>query len=638
MPDCTIRPPGRANPAERERDMNDIFVSPDGSDTWTGRRDKPRASRSDGPVASPAEAVRRARGLAGPPRRIVLRGGDYALTEPIDVGPDDEGLTIEAAPGEHVTLYGGRRITEWRPDGEKFWAAELPEVAAGKWDFSLLTVNGRLARRARLPEKGFFEHCSEFKVRWMSTTGGGWQRKPTQAELTAMVYRKEDLGPWLDVRNAELTIYHMWDESMVGLSAMDPNTRTLTFSTPAGHPPGAFNVHKYEVWNVREGMTEPGRWYLDRSAGKVVYWPRESEDMTRASVYAPAIESILRIRGEKDRPACGITIRGLTLTVTNTPLVAGGFGAGRFPGAVDLQHAADCVLEGLTVTHVAGQAIKGEHCRAIRIENCHLHQIGACGITFSGTESTVRNCHVHDTGLIYPSAIAVRFTGQNHAVVHNEVHDTSYSAVNSSGADSRFEHNHIYRAMKNLHDGAAIYITFCKRIALRGNFVHDIVDTGGYGASAYYLDEQAEHCLVENNVSYNVVRPSHNHMARNNTIRNNVFVSDGELVITFMKSADYRFERNVCVAGGALRIAGPEAIASMGNNVLFSGEGEYFAGVHTGAEFREPAPLTVRDGTVQADPKLTGAAEGDVRFAAGSPATKLGIEPVDVHDAGPLER
>ena len=81
--------------------------------------------------------------------------------------------------------------------------------------------------------------------------------------------------------------------------------------------------------------------------------------------------------------------------------------------------------------------------------------------------------------------------------------------------------------MQVLRDGAGIYITFCKCVTLRGNYIHDIVDTGGYGASAYYLGEQAEDCLVEGNLS---VRGSTvtQHMAAGNTLRGNVFVCEGD--------------------------------------------------------------------------------------------------------------
>ena len=191
----------------------------------------------------------------------------------------------------------------WEQDGDGLYAASLPGVKEGTWDFRALIVNGRYCPRARLPEKGFFEHPSVFDVPWMSTTGGGWKRKPTDAELTTMKYKPADLGPWLDIRNAEITVYHMWDESLVGISANDPNSHTLTFSTPSGHPPGAFGVKNYVVWNVREGMTQPGQWYLDRTRGKVVYWPLPGEDMGKARMIAPTVESIITLRARGKTPS-----------------------------------------------------------------------------------------------------------------------------------------------------------------------------------------------------------------------------------------------------------------------------------------------------------------------------------------------
>ena len=68
--------------------------------------------------------------------------------------------------------------------------------------------------------------------------------------------------------------------------------------------------------------------------------------------------------------------------------------------------------------------------------------------------------------------------------------------------------------MKTLYDGAAIYMFGAKDCVMRGNFVRDIIDTDGYGASAYYLDENSEGCVVENNLSLRVARPSHNHLAK----------------------------------------------------------------------------------------------------------------------------
>jgi len=470
----------------------------------------------------------------------------------------------------------------------------------------------------------------------MSTTGGGWKRKPTQDELTTMKYRPEDLGPWLDVHNAEVTVYHMWDESVVGVARNDLHDHVLTFSTPCGHPPGAFGVKKYVVWNVREGMKEPGQWYLDRTAGKVVCWPLPGEQMNSARVIAPTVESILRIRGQANRPVRDVTVRGLVLSVANTPLAEGGFGAGNFPGAVEVANAENCKLVGLEIKNVAGQGLRAWNLKSCAIEDCHVYDTGACGLKFSG-ECLVRNNHVHHVGRIYPSGIAVwgdGHNGQTCRIEHNTVHDTSYTAIACGGDDHRIEHNRIYRAMLVLHDGAGIYITFCKRIMLRGNYIHDIIDTGGYGASAYYLDEQAEDCLVEGNLSVRVARPSQTHMARKNTLRGNVFVCEGDATLTFPRSSDYSLERNVVVAQGTIRITRPEAITRATNNVLFSRKGRVEGIKLDDYRQAETRPIPTGDGWLLLEPKLTEYETGRVLFAPAGPARKLGLPAIDVRSAG----
>ncbi len=614
-----------------------LFVSPQGNDAWSGHVAAPAADGADGPLASLHKAVESLRQqAAGQPRRIVLQPGEYYLERPVELGPADAGLTIETAKDAEVVLYGGRQVSGWRRDGEHLWAADLPEVKAGKWDFRMLAVADRLCPRARLPKEGSFSHVSSFNVPWMSTTGGGWQRKPTAEELTTMKYRPEDLGPWLDVKNAEITVYHMWDESVVGIARNDTEQHVLTFSNPGGHPPGAFGVKKYVVWNVREGLTEPGQWYLDRTAGKVVYWPLPGEDMANVAVVAPAIESILRIRGQAGKPVRDVTVRGLTLAVANTPLVAGGFGAGNFPGAVELTHAENCRLADLEIKNVAGQGVRAGNLKSCVIEGCHVHDTGACGLKFGG-ECLVRNNHVHHVGRIYPSAIAVWGEGRDGhpcTIERNTIHDTPYTAIACGGEDHRIEHNRISRAMQVLHDGAGIYITFCKRVVVRGNFLHDIDDTGGYGASAYYLDEQAEDCLVEGNLSLRVARPSHNHMARKNTLRGNVFVCDGDATLTFPRSSDYRLEKNVVVAGGTIRITRPEAISAAVGNIAFSKSGKV-EGVKLEAYRQAGAqPIESGAGWLLSDPKLIEYESGKVRFAPDSPTGELKIEAIDVSKAG----
>ncbi len=616
--------------------MMSIHVSPEGNDSWDGSETHP--------FATLVRARDAARAVTGP-RCIVVHGGEYYEVA-LELEPEDSGLTIEAAPGESPVLYGGRRITGWASDDEHCVVAALPGVQEGAWDFRLLLVNGRLCPRARLPREERFTHESVFNVRWMSTTAGGWERKPTPIELNTMRYAGDDLGRWLDVNNAELTIYHQWDESMVGLKALDEATRTVTFSTPAGHPPGAFaewnpEAKTYMVWNVREGMTEPGQWYLDRTAGKVVYWPLPGEEMATAQVIAPTTEQIIHLHGGEGRPVTGITLRGLQLAATTTPLKAGGFGAGYFNGAVTVSYAEDCTLRDLLITRVGGQGVKIGKSRRVRIEGCEIAQTGACAITGNCAEVVFLNNHLHHIGLTYPSAITVNGAWDHGIISHNEMHDCPYCAIHSSGNGTRIEANLFYAVMQVLQDGAAVYVGFCKDVVICRNVARDVPGTLPNGAPrqahAYYLDEQSDGCVVEDNLAVGQRWPLHNHMAHRCVIRHNVCIMPaGQSQLTFMKCTDFIMEGNIFVTDGDVVVrASPEALSATPNNI-FSAQGQvrYESLVHDGYTGDGPVVFVPHDGTRLADPLFVDAARGDYRFAPASPARAMGLAPIDVSTAG----
>ena len=96
-----------------------------------------------------------------------------------------------------------------------------------------------------------------------------------------MKYRPEDLGPWLDAKNAEVTVYHMWDESVVGIARNDTEQHVLTFSNPGGHPPG---THEYELSArlLKHALeTAPGLPRL-RVEVHINGWPREEHTLDDA--------------------------------------------------------------------------------------------------------------------------------------------------------------------------------------------------------------------------------------------------------------------------------------------------------------------------------------------------------------------
>ena len=540
-----------------------LTVAPGGMDSNPGTPQRPLAT---------LEAARDvARKSPGGPHRIVLLPGEYIVGQPLELDARDGGLTIEAAQAGTVTLGGGAIVTGWKRDGDKFWSAELPGVKDGAWDFRSLVVAGRMAERARMPESGSFQHKSEWKgARYLS---GSWDPKPSAEQLTTVLYDPRDIPATLDARNAEIRVYHMWNESLYGVARIDLQRHAFRLSSPTIHPPGAFGVAKYVVFNTREGMTRPGQWYLDRSAGRLVYWPLPGEDMSRLRVIAPRLRKVFHVAGTARQPVTNVTLRGLRFQATTTLPGARGFGATGFDGAVDVEYSREFTAERLEVSNVGGEGIalhrRNERCRIV---DCQVHHTGACGveveIAVHGGE-IARN-HIHHVGLCYPSAISLSAAGTGLLIRRNEIHDGPYSGIVANpGDDYRVEENLIYRVMQEMHDGAAVYGHFTRSV-LRGNMVRDIVEQGkGYGAEAYYLDEQSRDSLVERNTAIGVEMPVLNHIARDITIRGNVFVSDGNMSLAFLRPAGCTFEQNVLFARGTIKFLTPNAITRWKDNLLF---------------------------------------------------------------------
>ncbi len=534
-----------------------IFISPSGNDGASGGESSPMRTIEAAMVA-----------LKGVPQaKIEVLAGDYILPNMVSIGKDYAGLTIEGRSGANPTFYGGIEVKGWIEDG-KLLSASIPDPVAVN-GARMLMVEGQLRPRSRMPAAGEFKHESVFDVPWMSTTGGGWKRKPTDVELTTMKAKPSDIGPWLEPASAEVTVYHMWDESCVGVASVDLSSGGIRFSSPCGHPPGAFAVQKYVVWNTKQGLTKPGQWFLDRKAKRIYYWPLPGENPKNLKAYLPTLNVLF---GLVD--AQGVTLKNLNFKVANVSLKAGGFGAGAYDGAITAATSSHLRLENISVQSVAGTGIKLWNCPDASVENCRASDTGAGGIRVEGDRSVVEDCFVSHVGIQYPSAIGLWVGGRDAICSHNEVTDTSYSAILGAGEGHLISDNYIARAMLTMHDGGGIYFGFSGHVTVRNNLVEDIIDTGLYGASAYYLDEQAHDCVVEGNVSIGITRPSQNHMARHNTIQGNLFLNSSDMRMDFARCTDYTIRNNVLDSPGSLNLRlSPDGASSIAANVFGGSKG-----------------------------------------------------------------
>jgi len=291
-----------------EFSKSDFFVSPEGRDAWSGRLPEPNADGTDGPLATlvgARDAIRRLKGLGAGrtapvaggldgPVTVHLRGGRYALTEPLVFGPQDSApVTYKAFPGETPVLDGGVRITDWRTEtvnGVTAWVADLPEVARGAWNFRQLFVNGERRRRPRLPAQGLYRMAA---APGLPESGGWGNGGCTQFEAAPA-----DALPGRNLTDAEVVYLHFWIEERSTIASIDPAARLVTMDRPSRC--ALFGSHgsqlaDYYFDNVAEALSEPGQWYLDRSAGRLYYVPMPGEDPETAEVYAPRLLQLLAL-------------------------------------------------------------------------------------------------------------------------------------------------------------------------------------------------------------------------------------------------------------------------------------------------------------------------------------------------------
>lgn len=90
--------------------------------------------------------------------------------------------------------------------------------------------------------------------------------------------------------------------------------------------------------------------------------------------------------------------------------------------------------------------------------------------------------------------------------------------------------------------------------------------------SGLTIDEKSEDCLVEGNVSINVGRPTHNHMTVNCTLRNNVFIHDQDMVLSFARSRGFTVEGNIFCSGGKVTVSDPGALARWSGNFVLQNQ------------------------------------------------------------------
>ena len=501
-----------------------LYVAPSGSDEAAGTQQAPLAT-----LDAAKTRVRQAK-EKGDAVTVVFAAGTYFFSGPVafsaeDSGTEAAGVTYKAADGAEVRFTGGREVKDWQPVTDAKILARLDADAKSHIQVADLQAQG-ITDLGKIPVQGFTIGVGQTEAelfyadrpmtiaRWpnegfLKITGIDGMQK-VKVDTDRIARWTEETDPWIFAY-----WHHDWAEICEPLAGVDPQQklllRTEKIKPIYGITPSR---SRWYALNLLSELDTPGEYYIDRTAGRLYFWPP-----------SPGKSAVVSTTGSliKADNLSYVTFQGLTLECSrSTP--------------ISLKNGTGCKIVGCTIRNAGTRGLSVSGGTKHEVYGCDVYYCGSGGISMAGGERktltpaghNAENNHVHHysrRARTYQTAITV--SGVGNRIAHNLVHDGPHMALSASGNDHIVEYNEIHNVVEESGDAGAYYVgrDWTQRgNILRYNYWHQIVGAEGLGGMTIYLDDQ--HCghTIYGNLFERCSRPVFIGGGDDNHVSNNVFI------------------------------------------------------------------------------------------------------------------
>ncbi len=537
-----------------------MYVAPDGNDAFSGALAAVNAGRTDGPFATFDRARRAVQSLDKTGLRQVIvqfRGGTYYLSDPIRFTAADSGsasmpIIYRNYPDETPVFSGGMLITGWTLGAGNAWTTRLNPAQVRY--FEQLFVNGVRRFRPRANRGNYLRNAGAVYLDSPSpsckTQVGDQYRCYDRFR-----YEPGDLDPnWVNLKapspsgDIEICVFEKWTMAKMRLQSLDEVNHIAYLTGPTAQDGqgsqnhGFLMGHRYLVENVKDALSQPGQWFLDRSTDPwtLTYLPLPGEDLATAEVIAPQIPQLILA----DRLSY-VAFQGLSFSHDNWVVPPEGHpsqqGEHDVSAALSLTNCSQVIFDTSVIAHTGGWGIEfvsdtAAASSADQVIHSMIYDIGAGGVRIgqwankADTDSNVPQFNtVADTVVAGVGRVLIAgpgiWIGNSHdnSIVNNEVYDTYNTGIevcmpsqtncrgqtNSNGPfNNTVGFNHVYQIGQGVSDDmGAIYVgTAASGIQVLNNRCHDVIhaigDPDGYGGNGIYLDNITSGVTVMNNLVY----------------------------------------------------------------------------------------------------------------------------------------